>query len=108
MTVDEFRTLLREDLVAYLPDRDRAGPAVVRTLAAALENAEAVESDHGTGDASRRHLTHSDAIEIVDRELSDRISVVAEYARHPDADHARRLHAEIDVLQRYRDVLTSG
>lgn len=97
---------MRSDLRQAMKDRDRPAVVALRTALAAIANAEAVPDDgsvqetHGRlVDHARRVLTTDDVLAVVQRQVDDRRSTIAEIAAHdgPTAD----LSAEIDVLERY-------
>ena len=97
---------MRSDLRQAMKDRDRPAVVALRTALAAIANAEAVPDDgsveetHGRlVDHARRVLTADDVLAVVQRQVDDRRSTIAEIAAHdgPTAD----LSAEIDVLERY-------
>jgi uncharacterized protein YqeY len=103
-----FRARLATDLAEAMRTRDPVATSVARTLAAAISNAEAVESPHGseaipfgTAEVSRREISIGDIDEIVERELEERTSVLGVYEQHEDLAHGRRLRSEIELLSSY-------
>lgn len=113
-----MRSDLRRDLTAALKARDRVAVAALRSVLAALENAEAVPTaatdntagnEHfagataglGAAEAQRRDLTEADVRSIIEAEVRDRTSAAQEYERLGRADQAAHLRAEADVLRRY-------
>ncbi|WP_238412276.1 GatB/YqeY domain-containing protein [Saccharothrix deserti] len=86
---------------------------------AAIDNAEAVPTDHsldgvtgnehvagaasglGAAEAERRHLTEADLRSIVENEIRERSVAAEEYDRLGRTDLADRLRAEAEVLSRY-------
>ena len=114
-----MRTSLRAGLKEAMRARDRVATAALRSVIAAIENAEAVDvtdtpvreaSDPhvagtsagvGAAEAARRVLSEADEAAVVRAAISERRSSAAEYARLGRDDHADRLRAEADVLARY-------
>lgn len=103
-----LRIALRADLTEAMRSGDRVRTALVRSLAAALANAEAVPSAHGaepvpfgSAEAPRRRLGPGEARGIVARELAERVAVIDEYRRHEDGSHLERLGREIELLEGY-------
>ncbi|MHA6624823.1 GatB/YqeY domain-containing protein [Pseudonocardia sichuanensis] len=115
-----MRAEMRADLTAALKARDRVAAAALRSVLAAIENAEAVPADPrpasapgsahvagaangpGAAEARRRHLTDADVRSIVEAEVRERASAAEEYERLGRDEHAGRLRLEIEVLDRYR------
>lgn len=109
---------LRRDLAAAMKARDPVAVPALRSVLAALANAEAVDasaapepagSEHfagaaaglGAAETPRRELTDADVAAIVEAEIAERVSA-AEHARR--SGHARRadqLSAEAQALARY-------
>lgn len=111
--IDSLRSALRSDLTEAMRSGDRVRTSLVRSLGAALSNAEAVPSDHGadpvpfgSAEAPRRDLTTADALAIVERELAEREAVTREYARHADSSHVERIEREIELLAAYLELVT--
>ena len=121
-----MRASLRDDLKAALKARDHIAVAALRSTLAAIENAEAVPTDHpsdgvtgnehvvtgnehvagsaaglGAMEAARRHLTDAALQSIVENEVRERSVAAAEYERLGRNDFAERLRAEAEVLNRY-------
>ena len=111
------RDVLRRDLMTAMRARDAISISALRSAIAALDNAEAVpveaepttSSSHiagavtgiGAAEAQRRQLTEADVIDILRREISERLTA-AEDAEHARATaHAERLRAEAKVLAAY-------
>jgi uncharacterized protein YqeY len=103
---------LRAALADAMTTRDRAATAVFRSAMSAIANAEAVElgderpvgrgvtSAAGVGrtEAARRSLTSAEEIEIVNREVRDRLDA-AELLATTRPDAARRLRTDAGLLQ---------
>ncbi|MBB5808776.1 uncharacterized protein YqeY [Saccharothrix ecbatanensis] len=114
-----MRANLRGDLKAALKGRDVVAVTALRSALAAIDNAEAVPTDHpsaaaqgsehfagaasglGAAEAERRHLTEADLRSIVENEIGERSVAAAEYDRLGRTDLADRLRAEAEVLSRY-------
>lgn len=114
-----MRATLRGDLKAALKGRDVVAVTALRSALAAIDNAEAVPTDHrpdavegsehfagaasglGAAEAERRHLTEADLRSIVENEIRERSTAAAEYDRLGRTDLADRVRAEAEVLSRY-------
>ncbi|MFF5987027.1 GatB/YqeY domain-containing protein [Prauserella flavalba] len=55
----------------------------------------------GAAEAQRRELTDADVRAALERDVSERLTAAAEYERLGRDDHAHRLRAEADVLNRH-------
>jgi hypothetical protein len=114
-----LRTRLRRDLRAAMKAQRRDEMAALRTLIAAIDNAEAVDeappeprasSEHvagavqgvGAADATRRVLTERDLERVVETELWERDAQAARLELLGRADEASRLRIEADVIARYQ------
>ena len=75
------------------------GGAFVRTKLRRIDDGSVQETHGRLVDHARRVLTADDVLAVVQRQVDDRRSTIAEIAAHdgPTAD----LSAEIDVLERY-------
>jgi uncharacterized protein YqeY len=99
---------LKADLSAALKTRDAQLVAVIRTLMAAIANAEAVELDpsqpkevQGWAEAPRRRLTGEDLSGIMGREAADLRAAAVEYEQHGQAQEAGRLRRSAGFVDRY-------
>jgi uncharacterized protein YqeY len=107
---------LRRALPSALKARDQATVAALRSVLAAIDNAQAVEappaprSDSvvagavtglGAGEAPRRQLSEDDVAAVVRAEVADRRAAASDYERAGQLDSATRLTAEADVLTAY-------
>ena len=114
-----LRTRLRRALRAAMKAQRRDEMAALRTLIAAIDNAEAVEeaspepgssSEHvvgamrgvGAADATRRVLTERELERVVETELWERDAQAARLELLGRADEASRLRIEADVIARYQ------
>jgi uncharacterized protein YqeY len=72
-----------------------------------MENAEAVEAPaastgiFGYGDVDRRQLEPGREVELIEAEIHERETGLAEYQRVGQVDAAAALQAEISILRRY-------
>jgi len=114
-----MRASLRDDLKAALKARDRVAITALRSALAAIDNAEAVPTDHpldnvtgnehvagaasglGAAEAERRHLAEADLRSIVENEIRERAAAAKEYEQLGRTDLAERLRAEAEVLNRH-------
>ena len=115
-----LRTRLRRDLRAAMKAQRRDEMAALRTLIAAIDNAEAVEdlslpstpvsSEHvaaarpgiGAADSPRRSLSEHEVQRIVEAELWERDAQAERLELLGRSDDASRLRIEAAVLARYR------
>ncbi|MEU8815359.1 hypothetical protein [Actinoplanes sp. NPDC048796] len=113
MTETPLRQQLREALPPAMKARDRAAIAVLRATLAAIDNAEAVQTDEGTGvslaietspvgvgatEVARRVLTEEDVRQIVRAEADDRERAATEYAELGRPERAEQLRSEAGAL----------
>ncbi|MDQ6522373.1 hypothetical protein RB608_02125 [Nocardioides sp. LHD-245] len=118
-TVADLATRLRDDLRSALRARDLATVKVLRTMVAAIANAEAVPvsdtgaarpagagtiagatSGLGSAEAPRRELTDDDVRALVAGERDDLLAAAAQSEAHAP-DRARELRAAADLLSAY-------
>jgi hypothetical protein len=116
---DLLRTRLRADLRAAMKAQRRDEMAALRTLIAAIDNAESVEdaspppqpsSEHVAGavpglaaaEATRRSLSERDLQRVIEAELWERDAQAERLTRLGRADEASRLRVEAAVIARYQ------
>ena len=114
-----LRTRLRGDLRAAMKAQRPDEMAALRSLIAAIDNAESVEdaaaappssSAHvaaavpglGAGDAARRALSERDLQRIIEAEFWERDAQAERLTLLGRADDAARLRTEADVIARYQ------
>ena len=112
MSAVALKQRLRVDLRAAMQVRAADEVRLLRTLIAALDNAEAVSgvSDRyvprAFGDpdceVARRVLDDAAIDALLESEIEARRAASADYERHGEADEARRLRAEAERIARYR------
>jgi uncharacterized protein len=112
-------TRLRGDLRAAMKAQRREEMAALRTLIAAIDNAQSVEdsapappspSEHVAGgapglraaDAARRELSERDLQRIIEAELWERDAQAERLTLLGRVDDASRLRYEVDVIARYQ------
>lgn len=98
-----LQRLLRDDLAEARKANDTQLVALIRTLIAAIENAEAVdpaESD-GATEVPRRRLATADITRIILEERDDLREAADEYDQRGHREEAERLRALSDVADRY-------
>lgn len=121
MTTSILRTNLRQRLTAAMRERDRPAVNALRSVLAALDNAEAVPvasgpaaaSEHvagasvglGAGEAARRELTVADEREVVEREIAEMRGEADDADLLGAADRAGELRRVADIV---RDVSDAG
>jgi uncharacterized protein YqeY len=106
-----FKDRLRADLKAAMQARDSGKAALLRTLIAALDNAEAVEVEQTgylsrqfgdpSGEVARRTLDGEAIGAVLAAEAASRLSAAGDYARHGRIDEAERLRGEAALVESY-------
>ena len=116
--MSSLATRIKSDLTAAMRARDKVRVAVLRTVVAAIANAEAQpgrgslggESSEriagasvgvGTTETDRRELTEADVRQVVAAERDERLSAARVLVDSGAAGHAERLHSEAAVLDAY-------
>ena len=112
MSAAALKERLRADLKAAMQARANDEVRLLRTLIAALDNAEAVPSvqtryvprqfgDPG-GEVARRELDGSDVETVLAAEAESRLAAAADYEQHGRSEDAARLRREADLIARYQ------
>ena len=111
----EMKTRLRADLRTAMKDRNALDARVIRSLVAALDNAEApaLPQDHSaaaqhhfasrSAEVERLRLTLPQVQDILRAEQQERERAAAEFARLDKQEHAATLREEAGVIARYLD-----
>jgi hypothetical protein len=100
---------IRDVLRADLKDARKTGASelatLIRTLLAAVENAEAVDASMagGASEVARRHLTDGEITAIILHEADDLRVAADEYDRHNRPDEADRLRRLSEIAKRYTE-----
>jgi uncharacterized protein YqeY len=119
MNATALKERMRGDLKAAMQARAAVEVRLLRTLIAALDNAESVAvepvskdgppSAHGqrrfgdpSGEVSRRELDAEAVDGLLAAEIESRLSAARDYERHRQGDEAARLRREADLIGRYR------
>jgi uncharacterized protein YqeY len=112
MSAVALKERLRADLKAAMQARSSDDVRVLRSLIAAVDNAEAVPGEHKNiqrafgdpgSEVARRELDGEDLAALLEREIEERLAAAAGYgASRPDA--ATRLRAEAALIAGYRAV----
>ena len=111
MSASALKKRLRADLKTTMRERKAGEVAVIRTLIAAIDNAEAVPIDgleerlrrrEDVGEVARRDLDAAALDEVLAREMETRLSAAEDYTKHGREDDAARLHDEAALIARYR------
>jgi uncharacterized protein YqeY len=104
----KYRNQMKVDLMQAMKNRDRATMMTLRSLLAAIDNAEAVEVNEPltpifgrTNDVPRKLLTEEDVCQILHREAEARRSALADYVRLGREDVAEQLRGEVALIARY-------
>jgi uncharacterized protein len=118
-TVQAVLSRLRQDLTLALKARDRVAIAALRSVIAAIENAEAIDSEQspsreassehiagatagaGSSDVERRALNGAEVDAIVRAQVDERLRAADEYERLGRRDATDRLLQEAAVLSDY-------
>ena len=98
-----LRKLLRHDLAEARKTGDTESVTLLRTLIAAIENAEAVVPAEvgGRTEVPRRQLTDDDILRIVLNESDELRHAALEYDRRGVGEEAHRLRVLAEVADRY-------
>ena len=114
MSATELKERLRADLKAAMQARATGEVRLLRTLIAALDNAEAVPGGalvekyvprafgDPSGEVARRELDGPDLERLLMAETEARLAAAADYERGGRDDEAARLRDEAALIQRYR------
>jgi uncharacterized protein YqeY len=110
MSATALKQRLRADLKAALQARAADEVRVLRTVIAALDNAEAVPGEYQAlprafGDPSaevaRLELDGGAVEALLAKEIEARLAAAADYERHGRTDEAARLRDEAGLVARY-------
>lgn len=103
-----LRERLKADLLRAMKARQRTTVATLRSMLAAIDNAGAVEPNTSTSpvvgrsaDVSRKVLMEEQMRKVLQTEVEERRSAVAEYERLERHVEADRLRAELEVFAHY-------
>jgi uncharacterized protein YqeY len=104
-----LRAILRADLAQARKANHSEKVTLIRTLIAALDNAEAVNVQTSAvadspGEVPRRTLSNEEIMEIVLREGAELRAAAEDYERHGRPDEANRLRSLSRVADRYAEM----
>jgi uncharacterized protein YqeY len=111
MKASALKNRLRADLKTAMRERNQAEVSVIRTLIAAIDNAEAVSTDgleerlklrEAVGEVARRELDAAALDAVLARESETRLLAAEDYERHGRSDDATRLREEAELIAGYR------
>jgi uncharacterized protein YqeY len=111
VSASELKERLRADLKTALRERRPRDVAVIRTLIAAIDNAEAQPIDEfeerirqreAVGEVGRRDLDKAALGELLAGEARSRLAAAQDYERHGRGEDAARLREEADLIALYR------
>ncbi len=111
MSAGALKERLRADLMAAMRERRSGEVAVIRTLIAAIDNAEAVPTEdlaerlrmrEAIGEVARRELDAPALDAVLAKEIGAREAAADDYARKGRDDDAVRLRGEAVFVARYR------
>jgi uncharacterized protein len=99
----QFLKLLRGDLAVARKANDTEMVSLIRTLIAAIENAEAVDPSDAEGvtEVPRRHLSDVDILNIILDEGNELRHAADECERRGHGEAAQRLHSLAEVADHY-------
>ena len=113
MSAAALKERLRADLKSAMQAKASADVAVLRTLIAALDNAEAVPTQQdryvprafgdGSNEIARQQLDKAAVDTVLGAEIESRLAAAADYERHNRLDDGARLRHEAELIARYRD-----
>ena len=106
-----IRKQMKTELLQAMKAGRKADVTTLRTLIAAIDNAEAVPVDETpiipfngrNGDVPRLQLKPEDIKQILHREAEERRTAAAEYERLGRLDQVAMLKASIALIERYID-----
>lgn len=117
MSAAALKERMRADLKAAMHSKASHEVRLLRTLIAALDNAEAIPGQHdegstisafGTrafddpsGEVPRLHLDEVAIGQLLSGEIEARLQAAADFVRHGEATEAQRLRDEADLIARY-------
>ena len=112
MSAAALKDRLRADLKNAMQAKASDEVRVLRTLIAALDNAEAVPGGDGpyvarafgdpAGEVTRRELDAEAIDAVLAAEVESRLAAAADYERHHRIDDSARLRDEVELIARYR------
>lgn len=114
MSATELKQRMRAHLKAAMQARASDEVRLLRTLIAALDNAEAVDGegvqDHFNprtlgdprGEVARREIDAAELETILAEEAATRLAAAEDYDRHGRHEDAERLRCEVALIDRYR------
>jgi uncharacterized protein YqeY len=112
MSAAALKERLRGDLKSAMQAKAAAEVRVLRTLIAALDNAEAVPTEiqgyvsrefgDPSGEVARRELGRAEIDAVIAAEIESRLAAATDYDRHQRPDESARLRDEAAVIARYR------
>jgi uncharacterized protein YqeY len=117
MTASELKDRLRADLKAAMQAKASDEVRLLRTLIAALDNAEAVPVEarpagappalsrrfgDPSGELARRDIGDGALAELLTVEAQSRLAAAEDYDRHGESGEAARLRREAELINRYR------
>lgn len=96
---------LRVDLRDALRIRDAERVSLLRTLLAAIDNAEAVDTRDslGTSEVPRKNLSDADVANVVRNESIDMRAAAAEFEQQGNLGEAQRLRARAAIADAYAE-----
>ena len=113
MSAAALKERLRADLKAAMQAKSAGEVRLLRTLIAALDNAEAVPRDDGQGnlprafgdptaEVARREIAGAELDALLQSEIDARLAAADDYSRHEQNAEAARLRGEAETIERYR------
>jgi uncharacterized protein YqeY len=116
MSATALKQRLRADLKAAMQARASDEVRLLRTLVAALDNAEAIpggglvekyvprQFGDPSGEVARLELDDVTIDRLLAREIEGRLAAAADYEHHGQTEAATQLRNEVGLIERYRTV----
>jgi len=111
MSASALKDRLRADLKAAMRERKAGTVSLIRTLIAAIDNAEAqpiegfaerLRQREAIGEVGRRELDTAALDALLASEACSRLATAEAYERHGRGDDAARLRREAELIAGYR------
>ena len=105
-----FRRFLRADLVEARKDRNSELVSLIRTLIAAIDNAEAVDhvEDDAVTEIARRRLSDDEVMSIIVSEGEELRHAADDFDRRGNQDEAERLRSLSKVADGYAQTFSQN
>lgn len=104
------RDQMKADLRRAMKERDKATMTTLRSLLAAIDNAEAIPTQQDgpadltfdkVDDVARKLLTEADIQAILQKEHAERLAAMTNYEELGRSDIVAQLRVEVELIARY-------